>query len=114
MHPNLKKAFKEVLKELNPLRDMEGITSINHYDLYDPAEIWDAVKHNARNIILPLPKHLGRGAILGGLGGVFMSAVSNQPIAECLKSGAAMGTVIDGSQYLIRSWLQYISQCRPD
>ncbi|MBN2052282.1 hypothetical protein JW756_02150 [Candidatus Woesearchaeota archaeon] len=84
-----KKTLERIAYEVNPKNDLDGL------DYKDETSLVEHVaKYMAR-----VPKHLVRGAVVGGLAGTVIGALCKAPFLTSLLIGAGSGAFLDFMQY---------------
>lgn len=102
-------------REFNPVHDMDGIHYRNHFAKEKLSDIWAAQRHNVKTFFIPIPKHIGRGMLVGGLAGAFASVMAGGTASDGFREGSFLGLILDTQQYKYRSVWRYMTrQMEPD
>ncbi len=93
-----------LVKHFDPFRDFEDFTFVNIYAK-------DGLKHAYKNFkpFLYFPKHIIRGAYMGGAMGCLAALLSDKDMAASSQVGLVIGMSIDTKQYLLRYVYNYLN-----
>ena len=103
-------SLTNIVNELNPLKDMEPINFNQEHRFRLDADPVEAVKQEVKNMayfLSGLVKPIGRGMLVGGSIGAFMSYASGGSISEGWTRGAPIGFSFDIAQYNSRLMYNY-------
>ncbi len=97
----MSKLLEQLINEFNPRHDFDYFNFVRYQDSSPPQETISDIFHNL-SFALYIPKHITRGAIIGGAAGAVVALISKTNIREGIFLGATAGGVLDIGQYLLR------------